>query len=192
MGGDPSPPPHLPNVGAVCLFKLGRPDGGRVTHGVGDGIELAAVVAIGNPDGLTVTESGGRRETHRVGVGCFGILQGQGAGVNTPATPKIPPCLRGRERCRSQCGSHPTDYAPLLPGRRLTSGWFRSQGWCNSRGSQRRSSVGVGCLSIVAGQIPRRPISAFTISKAASSSKSTASISRQQRSASDRASMVER
>lgn len=53
----------------MSLRELRGPDRSGVTHGVGDGVEVAAVVAVGNPDGLAVTEAGGRREAH--GVGCL-------------------------------------------------------------------------------------------------------------------------
>jgi hypothetical protein len=59
----PTPPPAdgaTGNVGSVCLSELGRPDGSGVTHRVGDGVEVAAIVAVGNPDGLAVAEAGGR------------------------------------------------------------------------------------------------------------------------------------
>ena len=62
-----STPLHLANVGAVRILKLGGPDGGRMTQGVGDGVELAAIVAVGNPDGLAIAEAGGRRESHWFG-----------------------------------------------------------------------------------------------------------------------------
>ena len=45
---------------SVCLSELGGPDGSGVTHRVGDGIEVAAIVTVGNPDGLAVAEAGGR------------------------------------------------------------------------------------------------------------------------------------
>jgi hypothetical protein len=140
MGGDPLPL-------RVCLRILRSNDGGRhppmnISRGKGSVLQL---IVTGDPPDLTGLEvrALGKGETHRVGVGCFGILQGQGAGVNTPATPKIPPCLPHQTKrwCHSRCGSHPTAHAPLLPGRRCSIGWCHSQGWCNSRGSQRRSSV---------------------------------------------------
>jgi len=73
---------------------LGGPYGGRVTHGVGDPIELAAVVAVGDPHGLAVAEAGGGGEAHRVRCVCLRILQAKGAGVNLPRRSQ-------RRRCRS-------------------------------------------------------------------------------------------
>lgn len=86
MGG--SPPLHgaatIGDILSVCLSELRGPDRSGVTHGVGDGVEVAAVVTVGDPHGLAVTEAGSGGEAHRVGVGCFGILQGQGAGGQYP------------------------------------------------------------------------------------------------------------
>ena len=50
------------------LSELGGEHGGGVTHGVGDGVELAAVVAVGNPDRLAIGKAGGGGESHRRGV----------------------------------------------------------------------------------------------------------------------------
>ena len=50
------------------LGELGGEHGGRVTHRIGDGVKVAAVVAVGDPFSLTVREAGGRREAHRSGL----------------------------------------------------------------------------------------------------------------------------
>jgi len=70
-------------------------------------------------------------------------------GVSTPTTPKIPQCLRGRERCHSRCGSHPSRNDPLLPGKRCSIGWCHSHGWWHSRGSEGRSSGSVAVFLIL-------------------------------------------
>lgn len=54
------------NVGGVCLSEGLSPDSGGVTHGVGDGGEVAAIVAVGDPHGLAVTKAGSGGETHWV------------------------------------------------------------------------------------------------------------------------------
>jgi len=62
---------------------------------------------------------------------CFGILQGRGARVNTPARPETPqhrPHRRQRS-FRSRCGSHPTDHAAWQRVPLRSSRWCRSQGW---------------------------------------------------------------
>ena len=64
MGGHPSSEGHGANVVSVGIGKLCRPDGGRVTHGVSDTVELTAIVAVGNPDGLAVSKAGSRGEAH--------------------------------------------------------------------------------------------------------------------------------
>jgi len=68
MGAAGSPPLHLANVVAVCLSELGGPYGGGGAPWRGQAIEVRAVVAVGNPDGLTIGEAGGGREAHRSGV----------------------------------------------------------------------------------------------------------------------------
>ena len=47
--------------------ELGGPYGGGVTRRVGDGGELAAIVAVTNPHGLAVGEAGSGGEAHRIG-----------------------------------------------------------------------------------------------------------------------------
>ena len=49
------------------LCPLGGDDGGRVTHGGGDGGKLAAVVAVTNPHGLAVGKAGSGGEAHGSG-----------------------------------------------------------------------------------------------------------------------------
>jgi len=51
----------------VDLSPLGGDDRGRMTSGVGQAVELAAVVTVTDPDHLAIGEAGGRREAHRVG-----------------------------------------------------------------------------------------------------------------------------
>ena len=58
---------HLPNVVAMGVSELLCPDGSGMTHGVGDLIEVAAIVAVGDPDRLAITKAGGGGEAHRVG-----------------------------------------------------------------------------------------------------------------------------
>ena len=48
----------------MCLLKLRRPYGGRVTHGRGQAVKVGAVVAVGDPFGLAVGKAGGGREAH--------------------------------------------------------------------------------------------------------------------------------
>ena len=100
-----SPPLHLPHVVAVDISELPCPRDGIGSPRRGQAVEVAAVVAIRNPDGLAIGEAGGRGEAHGLGVGCFEILQGQGAGVNTltrPGTPRSQPaplpCAHSRRR----------------------------------------------------------------------------------------------
>lgn len=63
-----SSPLCLPNVGGMDLSELGGKHGGRHPIVGGQVVELAAVVAVGNPHGLAIGKAGGRREAHRVGV----------------------------------------------------------------------------------------------------------------------------
>ena len=51
------------------ISELRRPAGGRVPHGVSQTIEGAAIVTVGNPDDLAISEAGSRGEAHRVGCG---------------------------------------------------------------------------------------------------------------------------
>jgi hypothetical protein len=141
MGGDPLPL-------RVCLRILRSNDGGRhppmnISRGKGSVLQL---IVTGDPPDLTGLEvrALGKGETHRVGVGCFGILQGQGAGVNTPATPKIPPCLPQSKRSGGAIvGAEVIPQQMLLCCRQaVLHRMVPFSGWCNSRGSQRRSSVG--------------------------------------------------
>ena len=56
----------------VCLSELRRPYGGRDAAGVdqiGVLIPGAAIVAVGNPDGLAITKAGSGGKTHDEG-GC--------------------------------------------------------------------------------------------------------------------------
>ena len=63
-------------VAGVSLCPLGGEQSSGVTHGIGDPIELAAVVAIGDPQDLAIGQAGGGREAHRSFAVCSGILQG--------------------------------------------------------------------------------------------------------------------
>ena len=85
----------LTNVVAMGVSELGGDDGGGVTNGVSDTVELTAVVTVGDPHGLAVAEAGGRGEAHRVSVGCFEILQGQGVGGQYPNQTKNSPASTG-------------------------------------------------------------------------------------------------
>jgi len=78
MGGNPSPEGGGHHVVGMCLSELRCPDGGRVTHRIGDGVELAAVVAVGDPHGLAVTKAGCLGEDHGLSVGCLISLQAGG------------------------------------------------------------------------------------------------------------------
>ena len=62
----PDPPAHRAGGGIPCkdLSELGGDHGGRHPIVGGQVVELAAIVAVTNPDGLTVGEAGGGRETH--------------------------------------------------------------------------------------------------------------------------------
>ena len=51
------------------ISELRRPAGGRVPHRVSQTIEGAAIVTVGNPDDLAISEAGSRGEAHRVGCG---------------------------------------------------------------------------------------------------------------------------
>ena len=129
VGVAPSVKRGAGHVVSMGISELRCPDRGGVTHGVGDGVELAAVVAVGDPHGLAVMEAGCLGEDHGLSVGgTDGSLQGRRAGVNTPTTPGIRQYQRGRERCHSRCGSHPSRSGPLLPGRQCSSGWSRCLG----------------------------------------------------------------
>jgi len=55
-----------------------------VTRRVSDPIELAAVVAIGDPQDLAIGQAGGGREAHRSFAVDSGILQDGGRGCNPP------------------------------------------------------------------------------------------------------------
>ena len=55
-----------------------------MTRRVSDPIELAAVVAIGDPQDLAIGQAGGGREAHRSVAVCSGILQEGGRGCNPP------------------------------------------------------------------------------------------------------------
>jgi hypothetical protein len=57
------------NVGGEGLRPLGGEQGGRVTNGVSDTVELTAVVLVSDPHGLAIGEAGGGGEAHRVSVG---------------------------------------------------------------------------------------------------------------------------
>jgi len=52
----------------VSLCPLGGEQSSGVTRRVSDPIELAAVVAIGDPQDLAIGQAGGGREAHRSGV----------------------------------------------------------------------------------------------------------------------------
>lgn len=67
-GANPSPQIGGHHVGGVNLSELCRPDRGGVTRRGGDGIEVAAVVAVRNPHGFTGGEAGGGGEAHGVRV----------------------------------------------------------------------------------------------------------------------------
>jgi len=51
----------------VCLSELPCPHVGGRSPRRGQAVEVAAVVAVGDPDGLTVGEAGSGREAHRRG-----------------------------------------------------------------------------------------------------------------------------
>ena len=51
---------------SVCLSEVCRPRCGRVP----EAIEAGAIVTVGNPDGLAVSEAGSRGEAHE-SVGCL-------------------------------------------------------------------------------------------------------------------------
>lgn len=53
----------------VEFAPLCSDQGSGETHGVGDQVELAAVILVPDPHGLAVFEAGGRREAHRSSVG---------------------------------------------------------------------------------------------------------------------------
>lgn len=69
MGGDPSPPLHLPNVVSMGLCPLRGEQGSGVANGVSDAVEFGAVVAVGDPYGLAILKAGSGGEAHRVGCG---------------------------------------------------------------------------------------------------------------------------
>jgi len=52
----------------VSLCPLGGEQSSGVPNGVGDPIELAAVILVSDPQDLAVGEAGGGREAHRSGV----------------------------------------------------------------------------------------------------------------------------
>ena len=54
------------HVVGVGIGKLGGDDGGRVPHRIGDGVELATIVTVTDPDHLAIGEAGGGREAHGV------------------------------------------------------------------------------------------------------------------------------
>ena len=60
-----SPPLCLPNVVAEGVLELGRPHGGGVPEVGGQFVELAAIVAVGDPHGLAIGEAGSGGEAHR-------------------------------------------------------------------------------------------------------------------------------
>ena len=54
------------HVVGVGIGKLCCPYSGRVTHRIGDGVELTAVVTVTDPDHLAIGEADSRREAHGV------------------------------------------------------------------------------------------------------------------------------
>jgi hypothetical protein len=68
----------------VSLCPLGGEQSSGVTRRVSDPIELAAVVAIGDPQDLAIGQAGGGREAHRSFAVDSGILQDGGRGCNPP------------------------------------------------------------------------------------------------------------
>lgn len=56
--GQASTPLHLANVVAVDLSELSGPHAGSRSPGRGDLVEVGAVVAVGDPDGLAIGEAG--------------------------------------------------------------------------------------------------------------------------------------
>jgi len=106
-----------PNAGAAAPDPI-RPTvrGDAMGNGQAGDLELNAVDGEGG---------------HRVGLVAVCIVQGRGAGVNTPTTPGTPqhrPRRSGRW-CRSRCESHPTDHAPSQRMPLGANEWSRSQGW---------------------------------------------------------------
>jgi len=103
--GAAAPDPIRPTVGSDAMG-----------NGQAGDLELNAV------DG----ESG-----HEVRLVAVCIVQGQGAGVNTPTTPGTPQhrLRRSGRWCRSRCGSHPTARAPSQRMPLGANEWSRSQGW---------------------------------------------------------------
>ena len=71
--------------GSVCLSELCCPYVGGMTHRIGDGVELAAIAAVGDPYGLAISKAGSRREAHRSGsFGTECIVAGRGEGSTLP------------------------------------------------------------------------------------------------------------
>jgi hypothetical protein len=57
---------------SVCLSELGGPGGGRYARGmnqIGAVVPGAAIVTVGDPDGLAITKAGSGGKTHDEG-GC--------------------------------------------------------------------------------------------------------------------------
>jgi len=106
-----------PNAGAAASDPIRPTVGGdAMCHGQAGDLELNAVDGEGG---------------HEVGLVAVCIVQGQGAGVNTPTTPGTPQhrLHRSGRWCHSRCGSHPTDHAPSQRMPLGASEWSRSQGW---------------------------------------------------------------
>ena len=132
------------NVVAVDISELPRPRDGIGPPRRGQAVEVAAVVAVCNPDGLAIGEAGGGREAHRVRVSvALEFYRVQGAKVNTPTTPGTPrsrsaplPCAHSRRR--SQRGTNAWQQTPgrcAMPRCR----WWGER---NPRGCRRRSCQG--------------------------------------------------
>ena len=143
VAGEGSPEGGFLHIISMKLSELCSPHAGSRTPGRGQVVEVGAVVAVCHPDHLTIGEAGSGGEAHRSGVGCFGILQGHGAGVNTPTTPEThrsrsAPLACAHSRRRSQRGTNARRQTPERCARR----WCRWRGERNPRGCRRRSCQG--------------------------------------------------